>query len=282
MRLARMSVLTVLLFASCGPAADPSARSGADFEAEFQDLCSELGDDMASVQGDGSDPSVGGQLLENLEEFRADLEDLEVLEERQKDYDNFVDAIDATIAASERQVEATKSRNLVAALTARADAAESKLEVFEAVQGGDFPQECAGDTEESLHARVFAGSADLVCYDFVGRFGALMSTSKGFDGPFIRDNVVPLWRDFVSDLRAILPPGESRHVAEQMASLYDRAGDALLDLGDALEQRSQSKGTAAQAGFYRASGAADRIAEDFGLSQCTNILGLSDVNAQDA
>ncbi len=272
------AVLVSALVAACGES-DGSRSTAPSFETQLKTLCAELGEEMASVGGDDTDPAVGRQLLASLERFRRDLHDLNPPSNRRDDFEAFVKAIDASADASARQVEATSGRNLVAALTARADAAESKLAVYEAVQKGGFPQECSGDTFDSLQARIFAGHADLICYDFVGRFGSVMGRNPTFDGSFVRDHVVPLWRDFVADLNAALPEGSSRPAAERMVLLYDRAGDALEDMAVALEQRSQPKGAEAQKDFYKASRAADRFATGFGLSQCTNLLGLSDANA---
>ena len=275
------SVLISALVVACAES-DGSRSTAPSFETQLKELCAELGDDMASVGGDASDPAVGRQLLANLERFHRDLAELTPPADRRDDFEAFVEVIDASSDASARQIGATSGRNLVAALTSRADAAESKLAVYEAVQEGGFPQDCAGDSFDSLQARIFAGRADLICYDFVARFGSVMGQNPTFDGPFVRDHVVPLWRDFVADLSAELREGSSRATAERMVLLYDRAGDALGDLAVALEQRSQSKGTEAQKNFYKASRAADRLANGFGLSQCTNLLGLSDANAPGA
>lgn len=268
-------VVVSLSFGSC--ASDPgtpeaeSSENEVDVAKRLHNACSELSDDL-EAQGLSEE-----QVLTRLQEFGEHLQELES-QGAPAAVRDFAAAVDASIAAARRQLEATKAQDLTAALDARLEAAEAKLEIYQVVQSAGLPSSCAGESLDDLEAGVFAGKADLICADFVTEFANITMQVEGgaFRGGWILREVVPAWRGFVSELQAALPSGASRSAAQRMVGLYENAGDALIDLAKALQTKDEQKGEVAQGTFLRSSGQADRIAEAFGITQCSNILGLSE------
>lgn len=280
--LGRVLVAISLGIAGCGsddPAPGPSddAASAEGFKAQLERLCTDLG---TQIEDRTDDEGV----LQDVAGFHEQLEGLNPPDEVASGFEEFSSAVERSFLASRDQLEATEARRLEDALAARAEAAEAKMDIYEAVEEHSLPESCKGDTLDSLEARVIAGRADLICFDFAERFLQLLQSVQGrsLTGEFIGRESVPMWRNFVDELQAVVPEGQAGPSAQRMVRDYDAAADALLDLADALRQRDERLGKQAQRKYYTAIERADRIAESVGITQCSQILGLGQANSQDA
>jgi len=127
---------------------------------------------------------------------------------------------------------------------------------------------CGGD--DRLSQDEFRTQANAVCEKYNAKIAALGSPSspEEVSGPV--DQVVPLLRQGVSELRALRPPAEAEEDYDRMLDVTEEAIPAAQQLGDAVEKNDAGAVQDALDAAEQSDRDSDKIARKLGLTGCAS------------
>ena len=129
---------------------------------------------------------------------------------------------------------------------------------------------CGGGGGDRLSQEDFQKQANAICEKYNAKLEALESPSSPEEvGGFV-DQVVPLLRQGISELRALKPPAEAEDEYDRMLDETEKAVPAAQKLADAAEKNDAAALQDALAAARKADEASDEIATKLGLTGCAS------------
>jgi len=127
---------------------------------------------------------------------------------------------------------------------------------------------CGGD--DRLSQDEFRTQANAVCEKYNAKIAALGSPSSPEEVSGYVDQVVPLLRQGVSELRALKPPAEAEEDYDRMLDVTEQAIPAAQQLGDAVEKNDAGAIQDALDAAEQSDRDSDKIARKLGLTGCAS------------
>ena len=129
---------------------------------------------------------------------------------------------------------------------------------------------CGGGGDDRLSQEDFRSQANAICRKYNDKLQALGSPSSPAEvGGFV-DQVIPLLRQGISELRALRPPAEAEDDYDRMLDETEKAIPAAQNLADAAEKNDEVALQEALAAARNADEASDKIATKLGLTGCAS------------
>lgn len=129
---------------------------------------------------------------------------------------------------------------------------------------------CGGSGDDRLSQEEFQKQANAICQKYNAKIEALKSPSSPSEVSGYVDQVVPLLRQGVSELRALKPPAEAEDDYDRMLDETEKAVPAAQQLGDAAEKNDAAALQKALSDVREADQASNEIAAKLGLSECAS------------
>ena len=127
-----------------------------------------------------------------------------------------------------------------------------------------------GGGEDRLSQEEFRTQANAICQKYNGKLEALGSPSSPEEVSGFVDQVVPLLRQGITELRALKPPAEAEDDYDRMLDETEKAVPAAQKLAEAAEKNDAAALQEALAAARKADGASDAIATKLGLTRCAS------------
>jgi hypothetical protein len=129
---------------------------------------------------------------------------------------------------------------------------------------------CGGGGNDRLSQEEFQKQANAICQKYNDKLAALGSPSSPDEVSGFVDQVIPLLRQGISELRALKPPTEAEDDYDRFLDETQKAVPAAQKLADAAEKNDAAGLQEALSEARKADQASDDIATKLGLDGCAS------------
>jgi hypothetical protein len=127
---------------------------------------------------------------------------------------------------------------------------------------------CGGGGDDRLSQEEFQTRANAICQKYNDKLQALESPSSPDEISGFVNQVIPLLRQGISELRALKPPAEAEDDFDRMLDETEKGIPAAQKLADAAEKNDEAAVQEALDAARKADQASDEIAGKLGLTGC--------------